>query len=140
MREWLDALPPVPRFLVLVGLVVLANLVVVAVACPIAGWTDAVGVSNALFYAAAAMLLLSVLVQWGNPEGRHAKDVRPTPEEGKEGEKKGDEPVRVGPRTDEVLEEMVRRRSRPFSRIAGILLVAGLILFGLSILVPTIWP
>ena len=121
--EWLDSLPKLTRSVVAVGLVVAANLAVVAIISLIVGWTEKVEFSNVLFYASAAMFGVSLLLYFG---GRgDSSDA----EEVSEGSSKGDP-----------ASKLVRKRRRGIPFYSVILIAAGTILFLLSIAVWYVLP
>ena len=126
IKVWLDEQTPVMRGLAIVGGLVVASLVVVELICVIAGWTDALQMSNALFYASSAMFALSLVFYFGNRGGPPQPD---------DEEEEDDDETRT-----RHLPSMMKRRRRdvPFYSITFIL--AGIVLFLLSMAIWYVWP
>lgn len=128
-KTWWAGLPAPAQWLLRWLALVLANLVLVGAVCLVLGWTDAVRISNALFFDAAALLLLGLLIQWSAPASSapSAAPARPSV---------GD---REAERVERMLEERWRRRQRPIHGWAVLCFLASVVIFGLSLLVPTVW-
>jgi len=135
MKEWIESLPSVPRFFVETGLITLGTVIVVGIISLIAGWRDVVSISNALFYAASILFLGALVIYFGTRSNRPSWRERARIE--RQGEK-----AEVGQPTDDQqgLPEPVEQETKdtPISSYANKLLLAGVIVFGLSILVTVI--
>ena len=128
-ESWWSRLPaPAQWFLRWLALV-LANLLLVGAVCLVMGWTDTVRVSNALFFDAAALLLLGLLIQWTVPAPSAPSAGAPPPSMGD----------KEAQRVEQMLEERWRRRQRPIHGWAVLCFTAAVAIFGISLLVPAVW-
>lgn len=128
-KSWWAGLPAPAQWLLRWLVLVLANLLLVGAVCLIMGWTDAVRISNALFFDAAALLLLGLLIQWAAPAPAVPSSEAPAPSAwGKEAQ-----------RVEQMLEERWRRRQRPIHGWAVLCFAAAAVIFGISLLVPAVW-
>jgi hypothetical protein len=118
VKTWLEARSPFIRGLVTVAILVVGGLVLVALICVIAGWTEPRALSDALFYGASAMFAISLVLYFGN------RGTLPESEEEEE-----DNVDAQGPKS--LLMKRRRRREIPFYAVTFI--VAGVILFLSSI-------
>ncbi len=128
-KTWWAGLPaPAQWFLRWLALT-LANLLLVGAVCLVLGWNDAVSISNALFFDAAALLLLGLLIQWAAPAPSAPSTTPARPSAGD----------REAQRVEQMLEERWRRRQRPIHGWAVLCFLAAAVMFGLSLLVPAVW-
>lgn len=128
-KSWWAGLPaPVQWFLRWLALV-LVNLLLAGLICLVLGRTDAVSISNALFFDATVLLLLGLLIQWTAPAPTAPSTPPPSPPE------RDREALRV----EQMLEERWRRRQRPIHGWTVLCFAAAGLIFGLSLLVPAVW-
>lgn len=128
-KSWWAGLPaPAQWFLRWLALL-LANLLLAGIVCSALGWTDVVSISNALFFDAAALLLLGLLIQWAVPVPTAPSAPPPSPP-GRDQEAQ---------RVEQMLAERWRRRQRPIHGWAVLCFTAAGLIFGLSLLVPAVW-
>ncbi|MBC7243075.1 MAG: hypothetical protein H5T60_11590 [Anaerolineae bacterium] len=132
-ESWWSRLPAPAQWLLRWLALVLANLLLVGAVCLVMGWTDALRISNALFFDAAALLLLGLLIQWAAPAHTSAP-AEPGPPPATRPERE-----REQPRVEQMLEERWRRRQRPIHGWAALCFTAAVAIFGISLLVPAVW-
>jgi hypothetical protein len=121
MKERYEGLPPWGRIIALGLLLVVAGSALVLILALVFGWMTNYDLSNAFFFAAAALFIAAMVVYWGRGSGAPAEseqEDRP-PEPGR-----GDLPRRFR-----------KRRSLAFPPLSLALFLAGILLFGLSVLV-----
>ena len=128
MRERYDALPAWGRIIALMlgltlGAALIAMLVVLAM-----GQFDAFHLSNAFFFAAAILFLAALVIYWTRP-------MAPEPEPAQKPAAPADKQGAPGERREPWLRRRARRRNIDMPPLSVAMFIAGLLLFGLSILV-----
>jgi hypothetical protein len=119
IKEWLETLPKWARPVVEVGAIVVVSALVTLIVCLVGGWTDLTSISNGLFLASAVVFLAGMLIYFGSRAGGGVRDAKDENQ----------------PKKEETPMEVLRRRRRPGSRYTTIVIVAGFVIFGLSVAV-----
>ena len=125
MKVWFDSLPRVSQFIVAIALVVIANLLVVGIVCAALGLTDRINASNALFYDAAVVLLIALVFYFATGRRRPSWRTLLSSDLAKQ------RAAELEPEED----EEARQHRRRLSLYSTTLILAGFVLFGLSIAV-----
>jgi hypothetical protein len=115
LKQWFEKQPALARWVGFPLALVVVNAVIVGVICLIRGTTDAMSLSNALFYDSALVMLIALILYFANRQSG-----RPSLRELTSGEP----PKREG-----------RRPADPMPFYATTIFLAGLVVFGLSILI-----
>ena len=118
VKAWFDRFSRPAQWVVFIGAVVALSLIVVTIVCVGIGRTTALDLSNALFFASAVVLLIGLVLFFAN------RPARPRP--------KSLAPAGV---QDNVVWEENREQRKKLGFYAYTLILAGIILFGLSIVV-----
>jgi len=118
LKRWFEALPSAARWVLFPLAVVLLNAIVVGIICVILGTTDALSLSNALFYDAALVMLAALILYFASRQ-----QSRPSLKELTSG------------RSPQELAQARPRRPDPLPFYATTLFLAGVLLFGFSIVV-----